>query len=402
MTIWASLYDAGTTMGIDPLVDIPGMDQGFYRELDMEYQFLNERQNAINDLIRTTDTFNTLRPWPAPFPWRMWVDYTERHTGVLGGYKANLYHWDDMLQDFEPVASDLTQIEEEDDYEPNVDRRYARITRNLNGEEISATTLYQGTPTPHLRLVLHNEVGGKYGGNFELSDPSIIHHEAHVGYEYKLDLSYNALYAPCDMRHPEWYDIVSPDGRVLDQTGKAHVFSLLNNGAYRLYLRPANWRWVATVRAVYVYLSWFEAFYTEQLFTHAWFNRPPVYPHRHDLLHTTTTLPFEWNGVYYSLDGGIDYGFNSSRGAGFLRYSILDAQWWTLSEAYIFNNNDPATLVLWLWPPEKDDIVLGISEIDRVTGADQIYWVKQNRDLTDEYPRTVIGNYIVLDFVAAD
>ena len=88
--------------------------------------------------------------------------------------------------------------------------------------------------------------------------------------------------------------------------------------------------------------------------------------------------------------------------AGFLRHQIIDAQYWTLSEAYIFHHNDPATLVLWMWPPDKGDIVLGVSEIDRTTGADQIYWVQQNRDLTDVYPRTVIGNYIVLDFIAAD
>jgi len=402
MSIWAEMFDAGTTMIIDPLVNVPGMDQGYFRELDMEYTWPAERQALINEELIDTPFNGTYRPWPGQFPWRMWVDYTDKYAGVSGGLKSTFYHWDQYLSDFEPVPSDLAQIEKTADYEPNVERRYERMTRQPDSEEIAATFDEPEASTEYLRLPVYNEPGGKHGANCNLLDPLILEHHGHVGYEYKLVLDYNPLFAPVDMRHPEWYDIVRPDGSTLDQVGKQHVLSLLDNGAYRIYMRPANWRWVASVSARYIYISWFEAFYTQQIFTHAWFNRPPIYPVRHDLIHTSKVLDFEYQGSYYSTDAGVEYGFNSSRGAGWLRYQIIDAQWWTLSEAYIFVNNEPAKLVLWLWPPEEGDIVLGLGEIDRATGSQQTFWLRQNRDLTDVYPRTVLGLYIILDFVVAE
>ena len=398
MSIWAELYDAGTTLKIDPLANVPGMDQGYFRELDMEYQWPTERQTAINDDLINTPIRTEYRPWPLPFPGRCWIDYSKRYEGADGGLKTNLYHWDHIFESMELVPSDLAQIDDPTYYEPNVERRYERVTDGMTPDEIAAAYAWQGGATDYLRMKLYNEPGAKHGANCDLVEPAIMAHAAHVGYEYKLVLDYNPLFAPVDMRHPEWYDLLDENGDPLPEETKNRRLSILNNGAYRFYLRPANWRWVAKVWASYIYVSWFEMFYTRQVFTTAWFNRPPIYPWRHDLIHSTQIADFEYMQTYYSTDSGIDYGFNSSRGAAFLRYQIIDSQWWTQSEAFIFTGNDPATLVLWLYPPDAGDIVLGIGEVDPLTGSEQMFWVRQNRDLTDEYQRTVIGSYIILDF----
>ena len=400
MTIWAELFDVGTMMVIDPLVKVPGMDQGYYREIDMEYKWPQERASQINAAFLNTPLHGRYRPWPDPFPWRMWVDYTHRYNGDDGGLKTNLYHWDHIFNSMTRVPSPLAQIDKSADYEPNVERRYERMTDALTPEEISDASSWTGDPTTYLRLPVYNEPHSKRGVSCDLRNPAVLTHPAHVGYEFKLDLDYNPLFAPVDMRHPEWYSLLDSDGNPLPYEAQNRRLALLNSGIYRLYLRPANWRWVVTVVAHYLYVSWFEMIPRDEYFTLSYFNRPPIYPIRHDLIHTTQVPSFEYNGVYYSYDYGIDYSFEHSRGAGELRRQILDAQWWTMSEAYVFTGNDPATIVLWMWPPEPGDIVLGIGEVDAITGEESIFWVRQDRDLTNEYPRTVIGQYIALFFQA--
>jgi hypothetical protein len=79
---------------------------------------------------------------------------------------------------------------------------------------------------------------------------------------------------------------------------------------------------------------------------------------------------------------------------------MINAQWWTQSEAYIFTGNDPATIAIWLWPPEPMDIVLGIGRVDTSTGEEEILWLQQAVDLTAEYERQIIGSYIDLGFSA--
>ena len=399
------MFDAGTTMIIDPLVNIPGMDSGYFRELDMEYTWPGERQVAINNLFVDTPTNGIYRPWPDAFPWRCWMDHTDRYEGEDGGPHFTLYQWDDLFQSFDPVPLETATIIEDADYDAIADPADTRVTDWMTSEEVVAAE-GSADPTTWLRQPLRNEVGGRDGHNCDLKNRVVINQAGHTGAHFTLAGDYNPIYAPFDLRHPEWYDVLGSDGQSIDYSGsqlvKDQLCSIINDSSARVYVRPANWRWVATVKAYYYYVSWFEFFLTSEIYTQAYFNRPPIYPVRHDLIHTTQTQSVEWENVFYSSDPGISYGFNSSRSAGWLRYQIIDAQWWSLSEAYIFAKNDPLTLALWLWPPEAGDIVLGIGNVDHITGDEQVIWFRQNRDLTDEYPRTVIGSYIVMDFVAAN
>ena len=396
--IYAPLYDAGTRMMIDPFGDVPGMDQGYFRELDMERDWPEDRLTDINRLLRETPTKGTFRPWPEPFPWRCWVDDSDRYEGADGGPHLRLYHWPFWADGYAEAPANLSQIVAAADYDPNVDPNDERMVRSLTADEITEEMYASGEPTKFLRQLLYNEPGAKHGAACGLGRPMLLNQHAQYGSHFKLDIDYTPIFAPVDMRHPEWYDLLDEGGTRLSDDEKYQRLGFHNDSSYRLYLRPANWRWVAQVYVTYAYVSWFEAFYTYQWFVRAYFNRPPFYPVRHDLLHTTQDAPLEYRHVFYSLDSGIDLSFNMSRAAADLRRQIVDAQWWTLSEAYIYAGNDPATLVIWLYPPETGDIVLGVGEIDRLTGAEQLFWVQQNQDLTSVYPREVIGNYIVLDF----
>jgi hypothetical protein len=393
----AELYDAGTELRIDSLLSTPGMDHAYFRELDMEYQWPTQLQGEINERLRETHTTATLRPWPVPFPGRCWIDWTKRYNGPDGGLTIKPARWDIMFDDYALVPAPLTQIPDAATYDPNADMEDARLIDAKTTIEIAAEN---SQPTEWLRQPLHNEIGGKHGGTCDLKQPTVMQQLYHVGDMLRPVINYSPLFAPVDGRHPEWYNLLRADGTQIGDEKKLHYMSMMPEGDYRLYLRPANWRWVVTVWANYLYVSWFEMFPTREIFTTAYFNRPPVYPHRHDLIKTTQNPYFEWHNIYYSIDGGISAGFESSRGAAFLRSQMINAQWWTQSEAYIFTGNDPATIAIWLWPPEPMDIVLGIGRVDTSTGEEEILWLQQAVDLTAEYERQIIGSYIDLGFSA--
>jgi hypothetical protein len=395
----AQLFDAGSKLQIVPWMDVPGMQEAYFRGLDMEYQFPGDLQNAINQSLRETPLTETLLPWPQPFPGRCWIDWTPRYEGEDGGLQIETFRLDQYSGDLEPVPANLAQLEDDTDYRPIVTRASERMEDMLTVDEIQDRNDH---PTEWLRLPLRNEQGGSAYGYCQLEQPISLVQDHHSGDEYRININYSPLFAPVDCRHPEWYRVVRTDGSPAQSIDVETFLSLRPDGYYKLYLRPANWRWVATVWANYIYVSFFEMFYTRQVFTTAYFDRPPIYPRRHDLIHTTQVADFEYLGTLYSTDTGIDWAFNSSRGAAFLRHQIIDSQWWTYSEAFIFTGNDPATLAMWLWPPEAGDIVLGIGKYDPTSGFEEVLWLEQLIDLTDEYPRTVTGSYIVLDFTVTN
>lgn len=374
-------------------MDTPGMQNAYFRGLDMEYQFPNELQSLINQRLRETPLREDLLPWPQPFPGRCWIDWTQRYAGQDGGLQIETVRYETMFEQYSFVNGKLTQVPKEADYDPVLNIDDERVADSKTVTEIQADNTH---PTEWLRLPIYNEQGGKDYGYCGLENPMSLVQNHHIGDEFRTVVNYSPLFAPVDLRKPEWYNVINSDGNPIAEPLR-HM-SMRQDGRYRLYLRPANWRWVVTVWANYLYVSFFEMFPTRQVFTTAYFDRPPIYPRRHDLIHTTQTAFWEYLNQLWSYDAGISWGFDQSRGAAFLRHQIIDSQWWTQSEAFIFTGNDPATIAMWLWPPEAGDIVMGIGQVDNATGQEQVVWLVQNRDLTDEYPRTVIGSYIVPEF----
>lgn len=396
-SVRVELFDAGTTLQVIPWQDSPGMDDAYFRGLDMEYTFPGDLQGPINERLRTTPLRADLSPWPVPFPGRCWIDWTPRYEGADGGLQIDTARWGVLFEDYDLVPAPTAQIPGTADYEPNVYRDDERLEDTKTVEEIQADWPH---PTEWLRRPLGNETGGSRGGYCDLEQAAVMVQNYHIGDEFRPVINYSPLFAPVDLRHPEWYNVVNVDGEQISESPERWM-SMRPDGRHRLYLRPANWRWVATVWANYIYVSWFEMFPTRLVFTFAHFDRPPIYPTRHDLIHTSQYTQIEYLNTMWSYDIGIEDAYNLSRGAQFLRDQIIDSQWWTQSEAFIFTRNDPLTLAMWLWPPEPGDIVLGIGTVDQKTGEEQVAWIQQNRDLTDEYQRQVTGSYIDLAFTVA-
>jgi hypothetical protein len=375
----AELFDAGTflrkgTYGGGSLLDVkakPGMEKGSYREIDFEYTFKNqtERIGEISRRMLTEPVVDSLAPWPLPFPARMWIDNTTRYLATNGGPILTAYHSDPWSSSFDPVPASETRLVVANRKE-EVNREDANISELPDMEAIQARN---PSPTEWLKLPVENEDVGFTN----LKEQLVMMHDTDVeGGRITLSADFNPILAPFDFRHPEWYSIVDPDGETI-ATDPADVRRFLEfdpNGFYRLYIRPAQWRMVMTVVAHYIYISWFEAFPTDEVFTVAYFHRPPVYPKRHDILNPN----YVFQGLIF--DQAINEQWERTESSREMARQIIDAQWYTMSEAYIFAGNDPGELTVTQYAPNKDEFVAGIGRVDYPGGAQETWWVRQKAD----------------------
>lgn len=402
----AELYDAGTrllkgTHGGGSLLDVkarPGMEKGSFREIDFEYDVSNSRERIfeINRRLRTEEVLTTLAPWPLPFPARMWVDHTARYNGEIGGPVMSVYHADPYSSLYDEVPAEVTQLVNLDRKE-EVRREDGRISRMQTPEEISE---HVPAPTEYLRLSMENSDPGF--GNLEDSGIVVMHNTDKEGGRLTLSMDYNAIFTSFDLRYPERYRVLNADGEVLarDPADVARFLEFDPEGHYRLYLRPAKWRNVMTVVAHYIYISWFEFFTTDEIFTQAYFHRGPIYPRRHDILNDEPA--FTVNGVPHAYSEAMNEQWEQTQAAAKMAKMIIDAQWYTLSEAYTFSGNDPGSLVTTLYPHEADDFVLGIARVEPYGGASEEVWIQaRNNEETDEPTHTpqTLNTYYVPWFV---
>jgi hypothetical protein len=401
----AELYDAGTRLlkgnyGGGSLLDVqakPGMQKGSFREIDMEYDFRDAatRIVQINKALREGDLRTELLPWPVPFPGRMWMDNTTRYEAAEGGPVLQAYHNDPYGGGYDLAPAGRTELVVVDRKE-EVEREQARVSALPTTEAIQDRN---PSPTEWLRLDLENEAGSS---STDLQRQQVMmHHTDKEGGRVTLSGGFNAITCPFDLREPTWYRVLDRDGAPIatEPEDVAKLLAFDPEGHYRLYLRPANWRWVYTVVAHYIYVSWFELFYTDQIFTQAYYQRPPVYPKRHDLLHAVPQ--FTVNGVPHSYDEAINLSWDYSRASKFLSHQIIDAQWYTMSEAFIFAGNDPGSLVITMYPPAANDIVLGVGRVDYPGGTEETLWVQQVTDVEAEsgWAPTTLEVYYVPWFV---
>lgn len=374
----AELYDAGTRLlkgnyGGGSMLDVrakPGMQFGSFREIDFEYDVrdIGYRIGEINVDLMAEDTRTELLPWPQPFPARMWMDNTPRYDHAVGGPVLTLYHRDPYSGHFyDKVPGARTELVNLDRYE-EIFREDSRVSTLPDVEEIQARN---PQPTEWLRLDLENEEGA--GGTDLRKALVMMHSTDKEGARVSLSCDYNPITAPFDLREPSWYHVLNEDGDVVahEEEKVANLLAFDPEGFYRLYMRPATWRNVMTVYATYVYVSWFEAFYTRQVFTQAYWHRPPVYPKRHDILHPSA------GPEGHSYDEAMNIQWEQTRSAAYMAHQIIDAQWWSMSEAFIFAGNDPGTMVTTMYPPAHGDIVLGVGRVDHPGGAEEVLWIEQ-------------------------
>lgn len=388
--IFAEIFDCGTTFVYDRRNPIPGMDYGYYRELDMEYDFLWWRQPEINRLILDVNRRIQYRPWPNSFPGNLWVDWSKSYHGEPGGLQVKFWHYDFWGNQYHPVPAPLTQTKLKDEMKESIDPDDRRAARELDQEEIR-----EKVPPPDnlkwLRLPLTNETGQP-----QLDAPVVIKQGGHAGTAFVPSVNYGPCFQGVDLtKGTDWYRFIDDDGnQVADEIGMSHCH-IRDESHYRFYLAPAKWRIVATVYAHFWYANYFESYPVLQVFTRAWFTRPSIYPDMHDVIHTKDQAAIEWYGTEYAYDPGVQSAFERSRGSLALAQEIIDAQWWTLCEIFVFLFNDPALIALWQHPPEVGDIVMGIGRVDQPGEAESRIWVVQKKDISVEHPREVIGLFFV-------
>ena len=388
MVIRAELYDTGTRLIKASHLNKPGMEQAYFREIDMEYDWPQERTTEIQRAILGTEKRVDLAPWPERFPGVMWVDYNAKYRGDFGGLQLGMYNLDLFSYEWDPVPKNTSQILPGEEYSPDENRADARMGDLHDVDGVAAS---QPEPTEWLRLPLLNETGS----TTDLQTPATLIQECHTGGAFALDCNYSPLFMPFDTREPDLYTMIDDDGNPVSEEDKIAHMALSEGAFYRLYLMPAKWRWGATVVAHYTMITWFNVFPTSEIFTKAWFNRPPIYPIRHNVMYTKDQPMFEYNWVPHSYDTGVNSGFDRSRGSATLRFWIIDAQWWTLSSAYIFTGNDDCSLVIWQHPPDPGDIVLGIGRVDYPGGQEERLWLVQKEDVSTRWPNTVVGIFLV-------
>jgi hypothetical protein len=395
--IRVEFFDAGTTFKIYPFQDTPGMDLGYWRELDMEYDSTQDRTEEMRNLILGVEHPMNYRPWPRPWPGYLWLDWSRNLYGDIDGPQFEIYEKDDFTGDFSIVPSARAEVYDETVQGIDLlnDLHNLRMSDNLGQDEVR-DSLEDPTAEPWLRLETLNE-----SGQPQLKNPIVMLHDGHEAAEFALTVNYGPEYQIVDMREKDWYSFINSDGDPIDEEiGYRHCL-LHNDAFYKIYLAPAKWRMDVFVLAHYYYVSYFESFGVDLPFFKGFWTRPAVYPQRNDVCRTRFQESVNWLGVDYSYDEGVDGAYQTSRGAADLAHQIIDAQWYTLSEAFLYLFNDPALITVEQYPPNVGDIVMGVGRVDTVTGEEQIIWVVQKKDIYDIHPRQVIGQFFVPWVVAA-
>jgi len=201
------------------------------------------------------------------------------------------------------------------------------------------------------------------------------------------------LFAPFDFRHPEWYRCFSEDGTELTNT--AQWLELRPDMDYVIHLRPRWWRVTVFLLAHFAYISLWGFQLNDEFFVHVFFDRPPVYPYRTDVIHSKQEQGTEnWNGDMRSYDIGLDYWWEQTTAAANLAREVLDQQYSWYCVVYMFLSNEDPDLFMEAWPPRKEEIVCVIEHVDKITGKTQPVIVRQHVNLDHEYPHFQWGAFL--------
>lgn len=373
--IYAGLYDAGTTLRKQRTH--PGADTAWWtddrlfedRIFDLGTK-IPQQNEAMRDLAGLD-----VAPWPDRFPSHVWIDWTNRyeHRGADpgDGLALNLYQLDQISDLYPPLPGGELRY----NYTPDhlLDPEEARLLPELTWREIRARA---PEPTDWYRLDTLNEAGGT-----QLKAPMALVVDG-ARNPVVLELPDNSLFTPFDMRDGSArYRLIDGDTGLeltADQLD-AGAMALLPRGHYNVYLRPRRWRYFVVVYAVYLYVSLFETFYVNTAVSYAWYDRPPTYPIRHDVLNHPT-----------GGDGGIWWQFEHSMAAAQIRTEIFDNQWNTFSEAFVFSHIDHTELWAYRYWPLPGEYVLGVERVDHSTGRGSTVWAQTLNSEKTRYPQELI------------
>ena len=374
--ISAFLCDGATDTNIERVV-VPGMDRLAWRSTAMESEYTRQRPIVVastNEAMLTRDPV-TVAPWPTGLFSQQPIDNTRRYANFplhLGAY--------DM---FSGKTTPLNHRYISDgNYSITKDDRIS-VTEALNPEKIRE---YSEDPTDWLRLPHVNE-GPSVGMGSQLN----VIWNGLPSNAYRLSLDDNIFFSPFDLTELSLF----PESTygVYDDTGNkaAHIGNadLHEGGTYVIGLRPRTWRISARTRAYYYRVTPFfiQLFYVDFITTS--YNRPPVYPYRHDAHHSAQSTPInDYLGTPVSYDYGIYYQFANSIAAQTLRRQISLVQSYDQCMIYVIAWVEPATLFIWAEEAAVGEICCTITRKDTY-GETQTISVKQERNTS--YSRTEVG-----------
>ena len=365
--IYARLFDGGTDLRKLP-ASVPGLDTAWWVGSGWEQSIFDwgNRTAQLNALMASLDPL-TVRTWPEQMPRKMWVDATNRyHWNSLDGLRFNLHHVDRITEQYpEMPAGDP---EWRDDLSELLQPEDGRIHRELAWREIRERA---EDPNEWYRLPTLNESGGT-----KLKEPLALRAQGPRG-ALALELPDQSLFAPFDLSHPERYRVFDNAGNEIDQS----AMYLYPRSTSNLYLRPRWWKYYVTVYAIFWYISVFELFALRYVFTKAWYDRPPIYPIRHNIMESTPA----------STDPAVLWQFEHSNAAAELTREIFDAQHFGLCEVVVFGFIELVQMWIERAAPRRSEAVLGIGRVDQATGRESPVWVRARSNQDSLYPTTDIA-----------
>jgi hypothetical protein len=133
----------------------------------------------------------------------------------------------------------------------------------------------------------------------------------------------------------------------------------------------------------FMYANFAESFILSIMFTFTFYDRPPFWPHRHDILHASSE----------EIDVACWQVLNYSRAAAMMRDEIFKLQYHTLCEVLVFLTAHPAEVTITRMPERGGNIFLGIERQDRGTGFADRVWLKYRENQTAYYPAQTIASW---------
>jgi hypothetical protein len=399
--ITISFADAGTKWAsVNPSPDHSFMELGWYnQERGYEHYFWEtQRSHGEVDPTFLNATQHRLIPFSPGMGHHMWVDRTDRYE-TIEGFFLELWSRDEATGNCHKLPR-CPHMWLDVSYEVPETNPQECVTKPLNHHtpnEAATINPAMLPPSELNRLPLKNETEytGNWRGYTHLKNPILADIHGYEGSSLILvNPNDSLLFAPFDFRHPEWYRCFNENGEELQ--GVEHWLTLRPDADYVIHLRPRRWRWEVFVLVHYAYISLWGIQPNDEYFTHIFFDRPPVYPYRHDVIHSKEEQGSQnWNNDYRSYDIGIDYYWETTNAAADLARQILDQQYAWYSMVYMFLSNENPDLFLDAYPPQTHDYVCGIERIDRSSGSRTVVWVRQARNLDSVYPHFRFGSFLL-------
>lgn len=384
--ILAELRDAGTEAVVARGV-VPGMDRLFYREVRLEEDANAWDVPQHNAAMRTAAGGLDLAPWPEKVARCAPVDLTKRYDHAVRVQllqrmsllpDGSAFAWGDVPEGMAHVVDPASPV---DPY----NREASHVSGFRTPAELRAE---ESDPTPYLRLPFGNETGGTV-----LRRAALFRWDGLQASRFAFRLENDPLFTPFDLSHPERYEWRRDDGSVLEG---GEEFAQLGAGAdVVLYLVPRRWRWWLHLWVHYEFVqTWWSQIIDEQ-FSRIFYDRPPFYPMRHDVVHTAAEAEIwhEWEATFLSWDSGVDSKVSLSEAAAALRAEIIAQQYYDACTAYALLGAEPGRVVVWQDPPRVGDLVVGLGLRSPSLGVESRVWAIQAVDASALYPRQTIGQF---------